>query len=241
MTRRRISELRPPVILHRVPGFRAEGTDTNELEADWIAALVAACCAHPAYKEATLGVISLLGEDQARAVLDRVRQRIAPEELEQRAFIAGDAYHFQGDERDVMFLSLVEAPGERRPAVLNGPTRPAALNVAASRARDQMWLFHSIDAEDFHPDDMRGRLLAHFAQPDPRARDGATWRRSSAMIAHYSSVSSSATGSSPGYRERAEFRVGSFGSTSSWTATAPAWPSSATESDGTRWTPTGTT
>ena len=168
------TELLPPVILHRVPGFRAAGTDTNEVEAEEIAALVAACCEHPAYKDATLGAISLLGEAQAHAVYERVRQLVPIEELDRRQFVAGDAYHFQGDERDVMFLSLVEAPGTQTPAVLNRRPDQQRFNVAASRARDQIWIVHSIDAVAFHPEDMRGRLLTHFAAGDRRDRN---WRK----------------------------------------------------------------
>lgn len=204
------SALTPPVVLHRVNGFRAPGTDTNEPEADWVAALVAACCAHPAYKEATLGVISLLGEDQARAILDRVRRRVPPEELERRAFIAGDAYHFQGDERDVMFLSLVEAPAARRPAVLNRRTDQQRFNVAASRARDQMWLVHSIDAAEFHPEDMRARLLTHFGQADQRARN---WRAVEEILRHDTHYFQRLVAKQiidRGYRARAEVRVGQY-------------------------------
>jgi very-short-patch-repair endonuclease len=193
-----------------VNGFRAPGADTNELEADWVAALVAACCGHPAYKESTLGVISLLGEDQARAILDRVRRRVSPEELEHRAFIAGDAYHFQGDERDVMFLSLVEAPDARRPAVLNRRTDQQRFNVAASRARDQMWLVHSIDAMEFHPEDMRGRLLTHFGQADQRARN---WRAVEEILRndayHFQRLVAKQI-IERGYRARAEVRVGQY-------------------------------
>ena len=36
-------------------------------------------------------------------------------------------------------------------------------NVAASRAKDQMWLFHSVEKEDLkNPEDFRRQLLDHF-------------------------------------------------------------------------------
>jgi hypothetical protein len=162
--------LLPPVIVHRVAGYRAAGSDVNDREADEVAALVAACCEHPAYKECTLGVISLLGEEQARAIFDRLRRLVPPEDLDRRELIAGDAYHFQGDERDVMFLSVVESSGDHRHAVLNRRPDQQRFNVAASRARDQMWIVHSIDASELNPQDMRARLLTHFSVADDRAR-----------------------------------------------------------------------
>jgi very-short-patch-repair endonuclease len=162
--------LAPPVVVHRVPGYRAAGSDVNDREADEVAALVAACCGHPLYNECTFGVISLLGEEQARAIFDRVRRLVPPEELDRRGLIAGDAYHFQGDERDVMFLSVVESSGDHRHAVLNKRTDQQRFNVAASRARDQMWIVHSIDAAELNPQDMRARLMTHYSLADQRAR-----------------------------------------------------------------------
>jgi len=193
-----------------VAGYRAAGSDVNDEEARLIAALIAACCEHPLYKEATLGAISLLGEDQARLILERVRALVPPEELDRRAFIAGDAYHFQGDEREVMFLSLVEAPSERRPAVLNRRPDQQRFNVAASRARDQMWIVHSVDASHFHPDDMRARLLAHYAHRDDQARN---WRDVSEVLRgerYYFQRLVAQQLIQRGYRVRAEVPVGQY-------------------------------
>jgi very-short-patch-repair endonuclease len=205
------TELLPPVVSHRVAGFRAAGTDTNEVEAEEVAALVAACCEHPAYKNATLGAISLLGEAQAHAIYEQVRQLVPVEELDRRQFVAGDAYHFQGDERDVMFLSLVEGPGAHKPAVLNRRTDQQRFNVAASRARDQMWIVHSIDAAAFHPEDMRGRLLTHFAGGDRRDRN---WREIDEILRdperyHFQRLVAQRI-IDRGYRLRAEVRVGQY-------------------------------
>ncbi|HXS19289.1 MAG TPA: hypothetical protein VN764_18960, partial [Polyangiaceae bacterium] len=55
----------------------------------------------------TLGVVSLLGPDQAQAVDNLVRSRCDAAELLHRKFECGDARVFQGSERDIMFLSMV--------------------------------------------------------------------------------------------------------------------------------------
>jgi hypothetical protein len=228
----------PPVLLHRVTGYRAPGSHVNEKEARWIAALIATLCGHPLYKEATIGAISLLGGDQARLILEYVRALVPPEELDRRAFIAGDAYHFQGDEREVMFLSLVEAPGERRPAVLNRRPDQQRFNVAASRARDQMWIAYSVDASHFHPEDMRARLLTHYAHRDEQARN---WRDVSEVLRddrYYFQRLVAQQIIQRGYRVRAEACTGS---TWSWTGRATASRSNATASAGTRSTRTATT
>ena len=52
------------------------------------------------------------------------------------------------------------------------------INVAASRARDQMWLFHSVQPGDLHADDARALLLSYALRPASRRAAGR--RRSSA-------------------------------------------------------------
>ncbi|MBI4199722.1 MAG: hypothetical protein HY535_04540 [Chloroflexi bacterium] len=166
------SALLPPVVLHKVSGYRPEGSKVNEVEAAEVAALIAAICQHPAYTHCTIGAISLLGEDQARAIYERVIRLVSEGELDRRNFVCGDAYHFQGDERDVMILSLVET-GDGRMATLNRLPDVQRFNVAASRPKDQLWIVHSADASVFHPEDLRGRLLRFYSGEGRRIEN---WR-----------------------------------------------------------------
>ena len=85
-----------------------------------------------------------------------------------RKIKCGDAYAFQGDERDVMFLSMVAAPTDKgnRLAALTADTYRRRFNVSASRARDQMWLFHSVTQADLNPECLRWKLLEHFMHPE---------------------------------------------------------------------------
>ena len=92
--------------------------------------------------------------------------RIGPEEFEKRELVCGDAYAFQGDERDIMFLSLVAAPN-----VTIGPlvkeSYKRRFNVAASRAKDQVWLFHTATLNDLNKECMRYKLLDYYQNPQP--------------------------------------------------------------------------
>ena len=85
---------------------------TNPPEAEAIVDHVVRCCADEAYKGKTLGIISLLGEEQAKLIQSLLMQRVGPEEMEKRNIQCGDSYAFQGDERDIIYLSLVSAPGD---------------------------------------------------------------------------------------------------------------------------------
>ncbi|MFV8829515.1 hypothetical protein [Alkalihalobacterium sp. APHAB7] len=67
--------------------------------------------------------------------------------------------------RDIIFLSMIVAP-RRRFMALTKTSDKQRFNVAASRAKNQMRLYHSIDLEDLNPDDLRYRLLSYCNIPN---------------------------------------------------------------------------
>jgi len=161
----RLEPLRSVFLPHGV----REGSSTkafNEVEADAIVQEIKSCTENPKYDGKTFGVISLLGKNQATLIQNKLLSKLGAEIMEDRKIICGDAYDFQGDERDIIFLSMV---------VSNGPTRITALaddkarqrfNVAASRAKDQLWLMHSITVNDIsNRECLRYQLLSYFANP----------------------------------------------------------------------------
>jgi very-short-patch-repair endonuclease len=161
--------IEPVVVARHVASAQMEGvspTVVNRAEADALVRQIAKCVNDSAYKDKTFGVISLLGEKQARLIEQKLLAEIGPEEMERRRLIVGDAYSFQGDERHVMFLSLVVAPGDdRRFATLTTAADERRFNVAASRARDQMWLFHSVMPNDLSQKCLRRQLLDYCLNP----------------------------------------------------------------------------
>jgi very-short-patch-repair endonuclease len=160
------SRLKPLVVRHVADGNCAGGEDsTNEAEADAILAQILACIADPRYAGRTMGVISLQGEAQAKLIENKLLQTLEPEVFEQRRLMCGDAYAFQGDERHIIFLSMVAAPGEARIGPLTTEQARQRFNVAASRAQDQLWLFHSIELDDLSPACMRHRLMSYMLNP----------------------------------------------------------------------------
>lgn len=157
----------PPVKAIRVyEGYRSEGTSKaiNEPEAEAIVNYIADCINNPLYDNKTFGVISLQGYDQARIIENMLREKIGEEEMINRRLITGDSYAFQGDERDIIFLSMVIAPNVRFNA-LSKRSDLQRFNVAASRARDQMILFHSVDLNQLSNKDVRYRLLQYCMNP----------------------------------------------------------------------------
>jgi very-short-patch-repair endonuclease len=113
-----------------------------------------------------MGVVVLQGDAQAGLIEEQLLERLGAEEMEKRRLICGNPYSFQGDERDIMFLSMVAATNERiGPLTMSADER--RFNVAASRARDQMWLFHSVKREDLSAACLRRHLLEFFEETKP--------------------------------------------------------------------------
>jgi very-short-patch-repair endonuclease len=138
----------------------------NVPEARMVAALLGAALEDPEYAGRSMGVVSLLGQDQAIEIQKLVSHRLPPAELERRRVLCGNAAQFQGDERDVMFLSMVHSPRGGPLSLLDRAEFKQRYNVAASRARDQMWLVHSLNPDtDLKPGDLRKRLVDHVRDP----------------------------------------------------------------------------
>lgn len=146
---------------------------TNEKEAEAIAALILACCEKEEYKNKSFGVITLRGEKQALLIDRLLQSKMEPAEYRKREILCGNSANFQGDERDIIFLSMVDTNDGNGPLRLNGygtdNLYKKRYNVAVSRAKDQIWLVHSIDSEnDLKPGDIRKELLDYFKNPSSK-------------------------------------------------------------------------
>ncbi len=154
-----IDAVYPPIVAVRAEdGYREKNKTANIPEAELLVNKIAECCKDRKYKGMTMGVISLLGDVQSELIQNMVREKIGEEEMIKRRLICGDAYSFQGDERDVMFLSMVISNNVKF-APLTKESDIRRFNVAASRARNQMWLFYSVDLENLNKSCVRYSLL----------------------------------------------------------------------------------
>jgi len=169
--------LQPLPLTYVENGYRNEMA--NPPEADAVVEAVCQCVNDPAYtregpdgpEPMSMGVISLLGDTQAKLIEGLLLERLGEAEYRARDLRCGTAEDFQGAERDVIFLSMVAAPtGVKQDGVT--PLRYAAaadaaagrrFNVACSRAKDQMWLFHSLEIGNLdNSNDLRLKLLQFY-------------------------------------------------------------------------------
>lgn len=163
------SNLLPAVINYRVDGKRVG--KTNLVEAKTIIAAIRACLNLEEYSGKTFGVISLLGDEQAKLIQSLMFKDIEPKDIENRRILVGNASNFQGDERDVIFLSMVDSGSGEGPLNFMGngveDATKKRYNVAVSRAKDQVWVVNSLDpAIDLKPGDIRKKLLDYATNPD---------------------------------------------------------------------------
>lgn len=142
----------------------------NRAEAEALVETIMKLVDDEAFEGKTMGVIALQGHAQAQLIETLLAQRLNPRVIEERRLRCGEPATFQGDQRDVIFLSLVIAPNVNYRALTRLPDQ-RRFNVAMSRARDQVWLFHSVRPHDLGPDDLRRRLVSFFESPQNAAVD----------------------------------------------------------------------
>ena len=159
-------------------GFEETNAQVNKSEAEKIVEKLQNMLADEKYKETieggvtrpmTFGVISLLGKEQSKLITKMISEKITSKEIEEREIICGDPYVFQGDERDVILLSMVKGCDQQNPNANIMPYTVSKkeykqrINVAMSRARNKMVLFHSIPKEKLqNPDDLRKMIIDWF-------------------------------------------------------------------------------
>jgi very-short-patch-repair endonuclease len=161
----RASERLEPALVdvYVADGQRTGGVNPAEIE--FIVGEIRRLTLDPRTCARSIGVVSLLGEEQALRVWDALALELGAASLQQHAIACGDARAFQGRERDIIFLSMVSAPNDVG-AALSRDIFAQRFNVAASRARDRMYLVRSVGLEHLsEADRLRRGLIAHFAQP----------------------------------------------------------------------------
>lgn len=139
--------------------------DLNLPEARYIVDEIKAIAEDPTMMRRSIGVVSLIGDKQSMAIWDRLTDELGTEIMERHRIACGDARTFQGKERDIMFLSMVSGPNEIG-APLSRDAFKQRFNVAASRARDRMYLIRSVELDHLSKaDQLRRNLIMHFATP----------------------------------------------------------------------------
>lgn len=152
-----------PLGVLRVKDGYCEG-EINEPEALQVVHLIAEMCQDEQYEGMTFGVVTLLDAGQAKLIRDLLYDRLGPELIQERKIRCIEAAGFQGDERDVIIVSTVVAVDPNHSTQIlpmTSDTDLRKINLAASRARNQMWVVTSVDPEMLPNGDYRAALIRH--------------------------------------------------------------------------------
>jgi very-short-patch-repair endonuclease len=161
--------LDPPLVDIYVPhGERAKNRKINTIEADVIVDEIAALTKRNEMHTRTIGVISLVGSEQAEHIRARLSEMVGEEIMQRHSILCGDSATFQGSERDIVYLSMVADPANK--TALTMLRYEQRFNVAVSRARDRVILVRSVKREELNPGDLKARLIAHFENPMPELK-----------------------------------------------------------------------
>ncbi|HEU4387743.1 MAG TPA: AAA domain-containing protein [Blastocatellia bacterium] len=104
----------------------------------------------------SLGVLSPF-RSQVDYISERLSRRLPLEDFQRHDLLVGTAHSFQGEERDIMFLSFAVGNNSHR-AALRFLERPDVFNVSITRARSVQYVYVSFDAGLLEP----GTLLAAY-------------------------------------------------------------------------------
>ena len=169
-----VERLDPPLVdIFVVDGERRGKSKVNPAEAEVIVVEIEKIIADPLLsvlggdnaKPRSIGVISLIGSEQAAFIQKKLMERIGEAAMVRHRIACGDSATFQGDERDIILLSMIA--DKRRKQAQTATQYEQRFNVALSRARDRLILVRSVTEDDLNPNDLKARVLGHFKSPMP--------------------------------------------------------------------------
>ena len=140
----------------------------NQKEIDKIIDILKGIENNKSYKNKDIGVIVLQNSNaQIKALNTAIWQNFSNEFRNERRIKIGNSYEFQGDERDVIILSMVvskkQEDGETRIVkALTTKEFERSFNVATSRAREQVILVYSIQPNELSKDCLRYKLITYY-------------------------------------------------------------------------------
>jgi very-short-patch-repair endonuclease len=111
----------------------------------------------------TIGVISLIGAAQAALINRMLIAELGEEVMLRHRVVCGDSATLQGNERDVVYLSMVADPVMKQAQTATHFEQ--RFNVALSRARDRLVLVRSVNEDQLNPNDLKAKVVRHFREP----------------------------------------------------------------------------
>jgi very-short-patch-repair endonuclease len=143
----------PAFVLHKTNGLATPDSQVNEVEAHDLVSHLKSMLSSSDYASATFGVLCLF-QEQVEFIQSLVEDEIDENLWRKHDLVVLNPDGMQGDERDVILYSLsFDAQNMTRqqlsPRLQDSTHIQGMLNVAFTRARDEVHVFHSAPIEDF--------------------------------------------------------------------------------------------
>ena len=144
----------------------------NEKELEKVIELLRNISNDEKYNNKTIGIITLQRSDKfVLKLIEKIWSTFGDKFATDRHIKVGDTASFQGDERDVIILCMLNASVDENGdsniiRALTTPEYERIYNVAASRAKEQMILIHSLTLEELRENCCRYKLLNYCLNYD---------------------------------------------------------------------------
>ena len=155
-----------PISLHKTSGTRQKsGANPDEAEAliENLRQIVASESAMEGRHASSIGILSPF-----RAQVDHLGSLLLKElelsAIEKHRIMVGTSHTFQGEERDIMFLSFC-VDEESIGASYRFMERPDVFNVAITRARREQRIFYSVDPNSLRAESLLREYLSYCGAP----------------------------------------------------------------------------
>lgn len=91
----------------------------------------------------SIGILSPF-RNQTEFISDLIKDQFTSDQISKHQIRVSTAYGFQGDERDIMFLSFV-LDNDSHPTAFRHINNPNVFNVSITRAKSMQYIYHSLD------------------------------------------------------------------------------------------------
>ena len=151
------------IILKQTKGIRTK-SGYNKIETDYILKKISEIITEEnalnSSEIQTIGILSPF-KDQSDYISRRIKNELSVNDLVKHKISVGTAYSFQGEERDIMFLSIALDHNSHFMAFRH-LEKPDVFNVSITRARSLQYIVHSLNTEKLKADSLIRKYLESF-------------------------------------------------------------------------------
>ncbi|MCF6366683.1 MAG: AAA domain-containing protein [Bacteroidales bacterium] len=109
----------------------------------------------------SIGILSPF-RNQAEYISDLIEKKFTLNEIKKHNIRVSTAYGFQGDERDIMFLTFV-LDNNSHPTAFRHINKPNVFNVSITRAKSMQYIYHSLNIKSVTTNSLLREYLESFS------------------------------------------------------------------------------